>query len=293
MSKRLLPTKEDDFWTLALDERLKNTQILPAGEGVDYFNATTRSMLYNIPYGESMIVTLPLSDLPMIDGAWSPTGSQAWYASALLSAILLQESDERIVRILCRSESLSILELGSGAVGLSGIVSNLLLSRRPGTHRVYLTDRDPNILKQLEQNVMQYNEHLRKHYPAIKEEHMEVQNLDWNDGSACSRLKDLDLVIGSELVYTLETAKGCASCVQILLKSNPNAVVVIVQVKDRDGWSNILVPTMLLCGYQVSEESIPIGCDEIASTMMQHRGILDQSQFTACFISTPRVIGSD
>ncbi|EEC50853.1 predicted protein [Phaeodactylum tricornutum CCAP 1055/1] len=247
MSKRLLPTKEDDFWTLALDERLKNTQILPAGEGVDYFNATTRSMLYNIPYGESMIVTLPLSDLPMIDGAWSPTGSQAWYASALLSAILLQESDERIVGILCRSESLSILELGSGAVGLSGIVSNLLLSRRPGTHRVYLTDRDPNILKQLEQNVMQYNEHLRKHYPAIKEEHMEVQNLDWNDGSACSRLKDLDLVIGSELVYTLETAKGCASCVQILLKNNPNA----------------------------------------------HRGILDQSQFTACFISTPRVIGSD
>jgi Lysine methyltransferase len=101
----------------------------------------------------------------------------------------------------------------------------------------------------------------------------------------------LQLVVGSELVYTTETAHACAQCVRFLLERYPRLLVVIVQVIHRDGWSNVFLPTLLRDDQSkkndnivIEEECIPVDCDTIARGMIPAGGTLDRFDFGACYI---------
>jgi Lysine methyltransferase len=154
---RPLSREEDAFWTVALDN---GDDSFPKERKYDRFSA--RTCVYELalpePYGT---LRCPLAHLPLPFGTERSTGAQAWYGSALLSALFLQTSDDEIVRIqrhICAhtdrsgTSDLSILELGSGAVGLSGIVAGFAMLAHLRTAsaraeeaiscRVFLTDRD-------------------------------------------------------------------------------------------------------------------------------------------------------
>ena len=97
----------------------------------------------------------------------------------------------------------------------------------------------------------------------------------------------LQLVVGSELIYSAETARACAHVVESILVWNPDVLLVFVQVADRDGWSNVFLPTVRgIEGACVKE--MPIMDAEIhekASQLIQHGGTLDRFDFALCTIS--------
>ena len=284
------------------------------------------SRRYTIPtfgdtHGNPLI--LNLASLPLTDGIWSPLGAQAWYGSALLSALLLRPCpsspdavgtdrtnfllEERLHLLKTTlNENCTVLELGSGAVGLSGITAGWVSSHNKGgvddqteicatsiTRRhIILTDNEPRILRQLERNDKTSLNTLTQLYPNKTLPHMSVAKLDWNDDAAIvdqlvpagSKLK---LVIGSELVYTDESATACANLVLTLLQKYPNLLILIVQVSDRDGWETVFLPTVRAQkGIHVMVEPL-VDSDVhlIASKMVPQGGTLDSRfDFCACYI---------
>ena len=112
---------------------------------------------------------------------------------------------------------------------------------------------------------------------------VEVDAWDWNEelpasGSLCD---DVVLVIGSKLVYTQETAEACVQLLLRLRNNHPAVEIWIVQVTDRLGWWDIVVPT--LENNHVVVKSIPILLQhhEMASTMVPMGGTLDRHVYGA------------
>jgi hypothetical protein len=154
-------------------------------------------------------------------------------------------------------------------------------------HRVCLTDNVEHVLNQLKSNV-------KINVPRIQSEHHQislpmfsVQMLDWNEGYRRDEFEQLHLVVGSELVYTKETAEACASVVRSLLREHPDLLILIVQITDRDGWNNVFLPTLRLDSNILVEETPTDAClHETASQMMiRQGGALDRFDFGACYIS--------
>jgi hypothetical protein len=183
----------------------------------------------------------------------------------------------------------TIIELGSGAVGLSGFVCALALdaydyhhhhnnnnnhknqpSNNGGhtTWKVLLTDNDARVLEQLERNLKANHDALLASR-RTNNVHIEVMAWDWKDDHPTTphnnnnnnnnnklvqpddQDHDVVLVIGSELVYTKETATACANLMVRLLQQYPDIEIWIVQVADRYGWWDIVVDTPSqrdLCG---------------------------------------------
>uniref|UniRef100_A0A7S4ASU2 Calmodulin-lysine N-methyltransferase n=1 Tax=Pseudo-nitzschia australis TaxID=44445 RepID=A0A7S4ASU2_9STRA len=236
----------------------------------------------------------------------------------------------------CGTKPFRVLELGSGAVGISGISFAVALSRqqtRFPSWTVTLTDNDESLLKQLEANVRSNvrsknivlsssdgvgspggnddcncNHNDNESSTLSGNKSIQVEYLDWdldgNDGDnkdgngndiGDTNLKQhkkrhqridpllaADVVIGSELAYTHETATALVRILKALLDKNPTVQIWIVQVTDRYGWSEIVVPALEL-KENVEIESIPLGCDvhEMASTMIPMGGALDRFAFGA------------
>jgi Lysine methyltransferase len=328
-------TADDAFWKIALRGHDEPPSSHSSDDGnprsethddeeCDFSGVASLYELRFLPYDP---VRLRLAPLPLVDGVLSPLGSEAWYGSALLVAMLLMTDleENRIQRHLDNCDqrgtgALNALELGSGAVGLSGLALGLLLARYQSQidnndsgearqnfqSRVLLTDNDPSVLRQLEVNVRFNVDNIRKNYPGITLPEFIVHHMDWNDDCSCnlgggdglgaagSRQSSLQLVVGSELVYTTETAHACAKIVLRLLKENPDVLVAIVQVADRDGWDSDFLPILRRApGICVQEES-PIQTNaailhEAASKLIQHGGTLDYlSCFAVCYISNLR-----
>ena len=311
------PRDEDEFWQVALLDasdrrpavrRDDDTDATSEG-GCDTTGLPSHTTTVRLEFPDFPPLSLSLSSLPLNDGVWSPLGAQAWYGSALLASILLSPSPGpsnpvhgpsiRIQQHLQAQPHVSALELGSGAVGLSGFALGWMLTHRtrnvPGERCdcVVLTDNDPDVLRQLQLNVSCNIKNMRKSilnaWKRLPE--YRVETLDWKHGYNSNILHDpsdsLQLVIGSELIYTLETAKACAQVVKSILKHNANALVVIVQVADRDGWSNVFVPTMRET-EGVAVEEMPLTdalLHENASRLVRHGGTLDRFDFTICLIS--------
>jgi hypothetical protein len=115
-----------------------------------------------------------------------------------------------------------------------------------------------------------------------------------NGGGDDHDVDALQLVIGSELVYTTETARACANSVAFLLERYPRLLVVIIQVIHRDGWSNVFLPllrehdassnTTTTRNIVIHEECIPVDCDTMARGMIPAGGTLDRFDFGACYI---------
>ena len=296
---------EDEFWQLALHPNEKEAF---RAESDSDGEETSRSITYNVPW-KGGIFPLKLSPLPDRDGIWSPLGAQAWHASSLLVAYLLQHlnieeekgndaSNEEKPRSLLsqhldswladspKQSSFTALELGSGAVGLAGIVLGLLLGehlQRPPT--VILTDNEPNVLRNLQKNVHQTLDHWKE--KEIDLPNFRVEHLDWNDYSSHQHTSSLQLVIGSELVYTQETtAHACAQVVLSILHQHPDVLVFILQVTDRDGWKNVFLPALRgHADIKVVEEPMEdFSLHQVGSQLIPPGGTLDRFAFGGCFI---------
>jgi predicted nicotinamide N-methyase len=277
--------EDDDFWLIALEadssaekERLievEDDECLPDG---------VKSVAYPLPTTD---IVLHLESLGAAVGVWSPLGADAWYASALLTGMLLT-NEVNILSTRNETAHLVVLELGSGAVGLSGLACAVALGRKKeftSKCKVILTDKDPPVLEKLRWNVTRNKETILSSNSDIKME-ISVQHLDWNDGCDETIRDSVDLVIGSELVYSQETAMACSKLLEDLLTNKKCIHIWVVQVTDRYGWLDIVVPR-LEAVKGVSVVALPISSDahDLASSMLSTGGTLDRNAFGAFCIS--------
>jgi hypothetical protein len=213
---------EDAFWQLALEPHLSEIQMLE-GEYKDLDEEIGRSS-----YRLNNFATLSLTSTA-ISSINTAVGSNIWHASSVLAELPLRIS-----------EISTILELGSGAVGLGGMG---LATKMDAGDVVLLSDIYCNgILDCLKANV-NYNQSLF----ACRVEAIE---LDWSRNELPLNVPQLDLVVGSEVIYTQETSRLMANVVSLLLQHSRNAHVIILQVMDRPGWSDFVIE--ISASYNVS-----------------------------------------
>jgi hypothetical protein len=312
----------DPFWEIALSAERSihsNAQeilLVASDEESDpWTNDWSSSKLYEIDYDPIGKIRLQLAPLPQKDGVWSALGSQAWYGSALLAAMILVQHDDNPIHqhLETLNDPIYSLELGSGAVGLSGFALALLLSKNReltgngfnSKNLVVLSDNEPDVLGQLTKNVQKNLYRLRESYPQVLFPDIYVTNLDWNESLRSASLlpasfegnerinsiHQFHFAIGSELVYTKETAIACQTIIRALLKSCPDILIVIVQVADRPGWESEFLPGIQkLPGISVRYES-PIRTNavvlhEFASKLIPKGGSLNVwDDLAVCFIS--------
>ena len=282
-------SEEDDFWRVAMsgdetalsDRHYDETDDESSRTGQQAPSLKT----YLFPNG----VTLEVSTLPETQGIFSPLGSQAWHASLLLASYLISRQDFIFENSLLPGNIITALELGSGAVGLSGLTLAAVLGKICPSANVLLTDLpEYGILTNLQDNVT-------RNQTAFPNVNVQVQPLNWMDYSASNtsvpHLPPLDLVVGSELVYTRETATACAAVVTRLLQDNPMLVVLIVQVMDRPGFKTHFLPLFqeqfhVRIDHPLNENLHDMASEIVASSAeVQHlAGSLDRSAYGACWI---------
>ena len=245
-------------------------------------------------------VSLQLAELPAEDGIMSPVGADAWYASALLTSMILQDGDVDRSRILgsnvtpSKKRPLRVLELGSGTKALPGFATAIALTssmkERLPSWTVTLTDNDMDCLRQLKSNVQANLSKVLSKDDESDNSHIHVEYLDWGDdferNPTRKNLLNADVVIGSELVYTNETAHALVNVFTSLFAYNDNIDIWIVQVKDRSGWQETVLP-FVETRADVTVETIPMPWDihEMASSMIEMGGALDRHAFGAYHFS--------
>jgi hypothetical protein len=302
----------DEFWKVALEyDDTKHRLFESSSEEDEYDAQQEQSTTYRLPCLSSCCpgcsssaissssrlkkdsLTLLLSPLPLTKGVWSPLGADAWYASAVLAAMLLLDHASIHEKLL--QSPVTCLELGSGAVSLPGMTLAWLMAQQKQRHQLILTDNEDEVLVQLNRNVQRASETMKQYFdddttflPEIK-----VRPLDWKDDDLCSILNDnqpsplppLQLVIGSELVYTPENAMACATLITRILQDSPEAMIWIVQVPSRSGWENVFLPALEQRSITVQELVIDANVHELAETLIPHRGSLDRSDVRAVCIT--------
>mmetsp|Transcript_23403 Transcript_23403/g.43464 ORF Transcript_23403/g.43464 Transcript_23403/m.43464 type:complete len:370 (+) Transcript_23403:206-1315(+) len=340
--------EDDGFWDIALrldpceggfhDHRNEQEESSDDDDDKDALGGI-KPTKYRLPVAtKPSIVVLELSPLAKEDGVWAPVGADAWYASALLTSMILMgipksensttdgtlpENDDlqrtgnhkRTIQHQPmitldssdnQSNSTRVLELGSGAMGLSGLATAVALSlqpeRYPSSWTVTLTDNDPKVLQQLQANVSANrcnilnltadggnpNENNNNSNKTIN-----VEYLDWaekeiedNEDDMSSLLLTADLVIGSELAYTHQTGTALVKVLLRLLDKNPKVHIWIVQVRDRYGWCEIVERELESKPGIELHSIIPLPWDihEMASTLIPMGGTLDRHAFGAFHI---------
>jgi len=196
---------------------------------------------------------------------------------------------------LTQKGNITALELGSGAIGIAGLSMAWQLAQQTkggNDHRIILSDRDDALLRQLKNNISN-NLHILQgaednHASTVE---CQVISLDWAqpptavDWDLLLVGRRLDIIFGSELVYTRETAAACRDCILDLTERFPLSLVCIVQIVDRDGWQNIFLPGLRNAGLFVAEEAVDVDCDTAANLMMKRGGSLDRFDFGICYVS--------
>jgi hypothetical protein len=290
----------DEFWEIAMEQQER----VESSDDDDDNTEPSRRMRYKLPKHtntNTTTTTLELQPLAAKDGIWIPLGADAWYASALLATMFFQyqQDDKAESSIILttsllasngrRSSPIKILEIGSGAVGLSGLACAAALRTNDDIQMPWtltMTDNDPAVLRQLKDNV-QHN--LPKLDLNDTNNKIHVESLDWNDDNVSTShttiTRDVDLVIGSELVYSDETATACTKLLLRLLRDNPDIRIWIVQVIDRWGWLDIVLPALEAQGATVTSVPISFQVHEMACTMIPMGGTLDRHAYGAFSIS--------
>lgn len=310
----------DDFWQVALMPR-DNEDMLPDwklyGVDEDDDDVVAKPFRYILPtrnlQSQSAKIDLVLYPLPAMDGVWSPVGADAWYASALLSSLLMLQVQDDTPKPQITERKLSqnplssillkwsnhprqrpiVLELGSGAVGLSGLVCAHALQEEhyrvaapkddlvPNiSWKVIMTDNDTEVLDQLRKNVDCHRGLFQRDIVSLH-----VEYLDWGNekGQECildTEQEEVSLVIGSELVYTRETAQACLRLLLELLERYPRVHIWIVQVTDRFGWQEIVLPALEATGTTaVDQMPLPSDIHDKARTMIPIGGTLDRHAY--------------
>ena len=301
----------DEFWDIALAAQGNTTRQTnhdndesDRDSSEEHVAITSKRASYRVDCPSGPPFRVYLSPLPPKSGIWSPLGSDIWYGSALLTAFLFTQEDdptaERLHRYLnanIRSETTSefnVLELGSGAVGLTGLAVGWMLRHHPAIMRqhnqtrrirVTLSDNDEDVVRQLKRNVDHNLESWQKDssWESTNISYV-VKYLDWKEPSPL--LSQVQLAIGSELVYNDETAEACAEVVCSLVDQNPHILVVIIQVSDRDGWRNSFIPRLQNHDNLVVMESVLSDpcLHERASNLVRFGGTLNREDYSLCYI---------
>ena len=280
--------EDDDFWKIALEDepvnnRDKNGVWEDDSDSDDAMAVASKPVAYRLPTTNQ--TTLHLESLAASDGIWSPLGADAWYASALLATMVLTNEIPSVLLPSTRT----VLELGSGAVGLSGLACAIAMARNEnatGRHKIILTDNDPPVLDKLRLNTERNIDTILSCRSKLEVElDIAVHHLDWNEECDEPFRHSIDLVIGSELVYTQETGQACSKMLEGLLKNNPNVDIWVVQVTDRFGWLDIVVPRLESL-EDVSVVAIPISSDThtLAASMIPFGGTGDRHAYGAFHI---------
>lgn len=283
------PVEDDEFWRLALmSNEQRKVEAAPNYDDDEpdvtiTQGANKRLKTYNLPDD----ITLSVSNLAESEGVMSPLGAQAWHASSLLAAYLIHHKDSLLRGTTVKDHDIHCMELGSGAVGLSGMTLAAVLNNLYSDASVLLTDlaTERGVLETLQDNVSR-NEHV---FPNID---VRVQALDWNDFTDSEYVPSLppfDFVIGSELIYTTETAVACAAVVTRLLHDNPNLMILIIQVVDRPGFETHFLPLLRQEFDVCVEQPLDAELHDAASTIVasvgdQLGGTLDRFAYGSCWI---------
>jgi hypothetical protein len=316
---------DDEFWQVALEGSGVENNIFvgehdASEEEDDDAGEPCRSteIVHRLEFPDYPSLSLRLRSLPLSQCIRSPLGAQAWYGSALLTALLLSDATagarihQHLESFSSSEQCVSALELGSGAVGLSSLALGWMLKHRPKGRscqkqddRIVLTDNDNHVLQQLRENIKFNIERIEPQSVSTMPKY-QVEHLDWNDGYNRKALfrnsslhthgnetepsfpsASLQLVVGSELVYTTETARACAHVVRSILDQNPNVLIAIVQVADRDGWDDIFLPTLRQAEGVCVEDMFLVDAvlHERASRLIRHGGTMDRFGFALCYIS--------
>jgi len=179
-------------------------------------------------------------------GAKIQLGVQGWYASAVLSSLLLLDWQhpllkEDLTRLVnaspligedSKQQITTVLELGSVTISLVGMTMTWILaqkqqqqaceaSRSKGmVSRVILTDCDSQCLDRLGMNADYVRNALQKHFGAPSYNinlfpDLQVHPLDWNSCYKIQKVLDkdnngsIDLILGAALVYTADGTSVC------------------------------------------------------------------------------------
>ena len=329
-------TFDDAFWDVALQNYTERIDIDTNDDDDDFLNNHDERDTYELhipPYGCILLNLIPLSTVVQDNDAMAPLGAEAWYGSALLAAMFEQivhpslsdscnTGSTRILQSYLSSYfqrdiyNLNILELGSGAVGLAGLVAGISVTgymqqcqyqqqqqssnvhgqsidhaiHSPIHCRVILTDSEPRILQQLEHNVYATTDMLRNqysnHFPIPE---LVVQHLNWENINQFQHDNHnaLHLVIGSELVYNSHTARSCAQTIIQLLLENPHGLVIIVNNPNREGWATIFLSTIYKTpGMRYVLEALNNSqLHNVASNLIRPGGTLNPlSDFSVLFV---------
>lgn len=281
--------EEDEFWRIALEAPTQDEARASTLEDDDEpISLDGKAIGRLTTYSFSNGIDFSVSSLEESDGVLSPLGAQAWHASLLMSLYLIDRGALLFEHAIHYKKDgiITCLELGSGAVGLVGMTLATILNKVCPSSSVMLTDlaSEQGVLETLKQNVA-------RNKPMFPNVNVTVDNLDWNDfkeSATSPSLSPLDLVVGSELVYTIETAEACAAVITRLLTDNPNLVVLILQVIDRPGFETHFVPLLESKGFEVSVEH-PLDSDLFSTfdSIQGHErlgGTLDRFAYGLCRI---------
>jgi hypothetical protein len=225
-------------------------------------------------------IQLELTALSLLTecGDPNPVGAQGWFASAVLSSLLLLDWRHPLLRSdLTRlvdsapsrnnGRPRTVLELGSGTISLAGMAMAWILAQQQQrnqnqsqqeredrenahwTSRVILTDNDSQCLDQLQINAETVRNGLQKHFNTVTYDtqslpDLQVQPLDWQHYDQTQSVLDvenhgtIDLILGAALVYTADGAGICSRQVAKILRKNPQTVLRLAQYP-RDGWLHV------------------------------------------------------
>lgn len=186
---------------------------------------------------------------------FSPTGTRVWEASLLLCSYIHARRDTFLRRDVC--------ELGCGAA----LPSLYLLSLRKQCHtldgggsgsasgKLCITDCDVEVLDSLYENLVAQSVGASSALGRVV-----VDMLDWARPRDCDALSDCDLIIGSALVYLGEHALHLSNLIATFLTSaDKQREVVIIQIRDRSGWDDLIL--------QLTSLNVSFICEEVTEEM--------------------------
>jgi predicted nicotinamide N-methyase len=133
------------------------------------------------------------------------TGGKIWKSSVILSKYLIK--NKNVIN------DKYVLEIGAGT-GVCGLVCATLNAKK-----VYLSDRDPGVLKLLDYNIEVNKEKINSS--------VEVVSLDWINKDDYLKIENVDLIVGSDLLYSSSMVKGLVDVLCGLARSETKVLIAI------------------------------------------------------------------